>query len=167
MDLRFVAFDLIARDSGLRALLVNHADRVEHVCGAGGRAPDTCFMALDWACGDREHPNTGEQLLTVRVHMPRQRAGERLFLDFVLDRLRAALAVDAPGTLITVRCLGTSREFQDSGTGTIFKTSRFEISPVAGQRNGAALLTLAPWSGAAHPGTGGVITSGGADPGMN
>jgi hypothetical protein len=35
MDLRFVAFDLIARDSGLRALLVNNADRVEH-----GHPPD-------------------------------------------------------------------------------------------------------------------------------
>jgi hypothetical protein len=167
MDLRFVAFDLIGRDAGLRTLLVNYADRVEHGHPPNGTATDCCFLALKWTGNDPRCAPAEPQLLTARVHMPCHRSSERLFLDFVLERVRAALAVGEANGLITLRCVETSREATVSDVDTIYKTSTFEISPATRQRSGAALLELAPWSGGAHPGAAGVIAPSGAPPSMN
>jgi hypothetical protein len=145
MDLRLVAFDLIARDIGLRALLVNYADRLEDDCGDCS-ATAACFLALQWSVDESRPAAAGSQLLTARAHLPRQRAGERLFLDFVLDRVRAALARTARNGSVAARYLGTSREFLDSELDTISKTSLFQIAPAPPPPHDAAtLLTMAPW----------------------
>jgi hypothetical protein len=100
--------------------------------------------------------------------MPCHRSSERLFLDFVLERVRAALAVGEANGLITLRCVETSREVTVSDVDTIYKTSTFEISPATRQRSGAALLELAPWTVCAHHhGVAGVIVPNGAPPSMN
>jgi hypothetical protein len=167
MDLRFAAFELITRDAELRALLVNYADRVEHGRAPDGTAPETCFLALKWSDNDRPDAPAGSQLLTARAHMPRHRPNERLFLDLVLGRLRAILAVDTAKRLITARCLGTSREIMDDAGDTIFKTSTFEVAPARPQRTGEALLELAPWTGCVHLGTTCYIAPSSAVPSLN
>jgi hypothetical protein len=167
MDLRFVAFDLIARDSGLRALLVNYADRVEYGHPPDGTATDSCFLALKWTGNDPRCAPAEPQLLTARVHMPCHRSSERLFLDFVLERVRAALAVGAAHGLIMLQCVETSREVTVSEVDTIYKTSTFEISPATRQRSRAALLELAPWTAGVDPGGAGVIAPSGAPASMN
>jgi hypothetical protein len=157
MDLRFAAFELIARDPGLRALLVSYADRVEHDPDRDGPAPDACFVALQWTGDERACAAAGPQLLTARVHMPARRCREHLFLGLVVQRLRSALTVDRADRPIAARCLGTSGEFVDSAAETVFKTCTFEITPAAPRRTGAALRRLVPWTGC---GTAGAVTAG-------
>jgi hypothetical protein len=167
MDLRFVAFDLIARDAGLRALLVNYADRIEHGHAPDGAAADTCFLALQWTGNDPRCAPAEPQLLTAQAHIPRHLSREHLFIDFVLQRLRAALTAGAARKLITIRCLATSRDFAESDVGTIYKTSAFEIAPATRQRTGEAVLDLEPWTGGVHLGAGGVVRSSSAVLSMN
>lgn len=167
MDLRFAAFELITRDAELRTLLVNYADRVEHDRAPEGTAPETCFLALKWSDDDRPGAPEGSQLLTARAHMPRHRRNEHLFLDLVLGRLRAALAMDAAKRSITARCLEMPREIMEDGVGMIFKTSTFEIAPAPPQRTGEALLELVPWTGAVHLGTTCYIAPSMAVPSLN
>jgi hypothetical protein len=167
MDLRFAAFELITRDAELRTLLVNYADRVEHGPAQDGTAPGTCFLALKWSDNDRPGAPGGSQVLTARAHMPRHRTNEHLFLDLVLGRLRAALAVDTAKRLITTRCLGVAREIMEDGVDTIFKTSTFEIAPAPPRRTGEALLALAPWTGCVHLGTTCYIAPSMAVPSLN
>ncbi|WP_219415977.1 hypothetical protein [Pseudonocardia nigra] len=145
MDLRFAVFDLIARDTGLRALLVNYADRVEGGRSQDGTAADACFLVLEWTDNGAADAPAGSQLLTARAHLPRHRAGERLFLDFVLERLRAALAVGAANGPLEIRFLGASRESLDEDADTITKAGTFEVAPAPRQSPGEALLELAPW----------------------
>jgi hypothetical protein len=147
MDLRFAAFALIARDSGLRALLVSYADHVEHDPDRDGPAPEACFVALQWTGDDRACAASGPQLLTARVHMPARRCRDHLFLDLVVQRLRSALAADRPDRLIAARCLGTSGELVDNAADTVFKTCTFEITPAAPRHTGAILRRLVPWTG--------------------
>jgi hypothetical protein len=162
MDLRFVAFDLIARHAGLRALLVNYADRIEHGHAPDGPATGTCFLALQWIGNDPICAPAEPQLLTAQAHMPRHRSREHLFLDFVHERLRAALTVSAARKLIAIRCLATSRDFAESDVGTIYKTSAFEIAPATRQRTREAVLELErlePWTEGVYRGAGGVRSS--------
>jgi hypothetical protein len=167
MDLRFAAFELITRDAGLRALLVNYADRVEQGHAQDATAPETCYLALRWSDNDRPDAPAGSQLLTARAHMPRHRPNEHLFLDLVLGRLQASLAVDTARRPITARCLGISHGIMDDGVETIFKTSTFEVVPARPQRTGAALLDLAPWTECVQPGTAGYIPPSSAVPSLN
>jgi hypothetical protein len=170
MDLRFVAFDLIARHPDLRALLVNHADRIEHGHAPDGPSTGTCFLALQWIGSDPSCAPAAPQLLTAQAHIPRHRSSEDLFLDFVLERLRAALTVGAARELIAIRCLATSRDFAESDVGTIYKTSAFEIAPATRQRTREAVLELErlePWTGGVHLGAGGAVRSSSAFTSMN
>jgi hypothetical protein len=166
MDLRFAAFVLITRDATLRTLLVNYADRVE--CGhAPESAAPSCFLALKWADNDRPGAPAGSQLLTARVHMPRDRKSEPRFLDHVLTRLRAAMTRPVRNAVITTRCLDTSPEIIDDGVDTISKTSTFEVAPAPQQCTGAALLELAPWTGGVDTGTAAFVAPSDAVASMN
>ena len=147
MDLRFAAFVRITRDAGLRSLLVNHADRIDHDRSQEGPAPDACFLALRWTTDHRTYAPAGSEVLTACVHLPLHRRGEYLFLDFVLERLRAALAADTVDAAITTRCLGTSRAFVDSSADTIAKRCTFVISPAGTRPAVVSLPQLAPWIG--------------------
>jgi hypothetical protein len=85
--------------------------------------------------------------------MPRHGEADDVYLDFVLQRVRAALTGEAASALVTARWLQTSREVSESDVGTIYKASTFEITPAtATQHHGAALVTWAPWTGWAEPG---------------
>lgn len=125
MDLRFAVFELIARDAALRALLVNYADRVEEEPAPD--VPRTGFLALCWTEG--ASVPAGCELLTARVHLPRAHSRERLYLDFVLARLRASLTGEAARRSIRVRRIDTTPRIVEFDADTIFKTSRFEIAP--------------------------------------
>jgi hypothetical protein len=157
MDLRFAAFELLTRDAALRALLVNYADRLDHARAAAGPAPAARFLALAWTDGDGPDDRACSQVLTARVHLPRELADEHAFLDTVLAQLRAALTGPDARGLISARRLPPSRPALEHGVDTIFKTGRFEISPAPARGSGAALRDLAPWTGV--PATGGPATS--------
>ncbi len=166
MDLRFAAFVLITRDATLRTLLVNYADRVE--CGqAPESAAPTCFLALKWTDNDRPSAPAGSQLLTARVHMPRDRSCEPRFLDHVLMRLHAALAKPVRNAVITTRCLDTSPEVMEDGGDTIFKSSTFEVAPAPQHSTGAAMIELAPWTGHIDTGTAAFVAPSDAVANMN
>jgi hypothetical protein len=55
----------------------------------------------------------------------------------------------------------------EDGADTIFKTSTFEIAPAPPQRTGAALLSLAPWTGCVHHGEASIIASSESVPSTN
>jgi hypothetical protein len=161
MDLRFDVFNLIFRDALLRALLVNYADRID-----SGHAPEragagTCFVALRWSDNDGARAAAGSQLLTAQAHMPRHRSDDHEYLDVVLQRLRAALPAGAASDSFTIRCRESSPEVMDSGTGTIFKTSTFEIAPASPEHVGRILLDLPPWTGRAEAPAAGLTAPGG------
>ena len=147
MDLRFAVFNLIFRDAELRALLVNYADRVESGCLPDRTSTGACYVELKWADNDAVSAPAGSQLLTAQVHMPRHRSAEQVCLDFVLQRLRAALPVNAANGSFTVRCRETTREVVDSGVDTVFKATTFEVAPQSPRRLDADLLDLPPWTG--------------------
>lgn len=147
MDVRLAVFNLIFRDAALRMLLINYADRVE-----SGRLPartwtGACYVELKWADNDAASAPEGSQLLTAQVHMPRHRSAEQVCLDDVLQRLRAALPVNATSGSFTVRCRETTREVLGSGVDTVFKTTTFEVAPHAPRCHHAALLDLPHWTG--------------------
>jgi hypothetical protein len=136
MDLRFAIFERIARDDVLRRLLVSYADRLD-ACAAGGPADDTCYLTLQWADNDQSGMLPDCLLLTARAHMPRCRSCEHEYLDFVLDRLEAALAVDEAEGAITVRRRCATTDVLEKGADAIFKTRRFDVAS-APSRPGAA-----------------------------
>jgi hypothetical protein len=161
MDLRFDVFNLIFRDALLRTLLVNHANRID-----GGHAPEwagagACFVALKWADNDGARGVAGSQLLTAQAHMPHHRSDDHVYLDVVLQRLRAALPVGAVSDSFTIRCRETSPGVMDSGVGTVFKTSTFEIAPASPERVGRALLELPSWTGRVELPAAGLVAPGG------
>jgi hypothetical protein len=157
MDLRFDVFNLIFRDAMLRALLVNHANRIESGNAPERTADGTCFVALTWANNEGVCAAAGSQLLTAQAHMPRERSSDHVYLDAVLHRLRAALPLGAASDAFTIRCRETSREVMDSGVGTIFKATTFEIAPASPQRAGRALLELPAWTGCVEAGATGRV----------
>ncbi|OZM79349.1 hypothetical protein [Pseudonocardia sp. MH-G8] len=162
MDLRFAAFELITRDAALRALLVRYADRIDQARVPEPR-PASCFVALAWSNGDQP----GSQLLTARVHAPRQLPGGRPFLDATLARLRAALTAPAARRVISTRCHPPPRAGVEDGVDTIFRTGLFGISPAAARGSGAALLELAPWPAHAPVGARPSLAPRDAVPSMN
>ena len=85
MDLRVVAFNLIARDATLRTLLANYARRLE-ADGAPGDRTASCFVSLTWTVDERTCTPAGSELLTLRVHASRHDACSLAELDRVLER---------------------------------------------------------------------------------
>jgi hypothetical protein len=134
MDLRFALFERIARDSMLRRLLVNYADRLDDRAFLPGPAGDTCYLTMQWTTDDRTSGCPAGESLIIRVHVPRHRSGERSYLDVVLRRLDAALAVDDADGSITVRRRSTSPDVVQTGADTIFKTRIYDVVAVPGRR---------------------------------
>jgi hypothetical protein len=173
MDIRFDVFNLIFRDALLRALLVNHANRIDNVLAPERAGTGTCFVALRWADNDGARAAAGSQLLTAQAHMPRHRSDDHVYLDVVLERLRAALPVGASSDSFTIRCRESSPEVMDSGAGTIFKTTTFEIAPASPEQVGRILLDLPPWTARAEAlaagltTPGGLVAAGAGSPGLN
>jgi hypothetical protein len=99
--------------------------------------------------------------------MPRCSGADDVFLGFVLQRLRTALASDAVAGSITTRCLQTSPWVRESPFNTMFKTSMFEIAPSPGQRRWVTTSTLAPWTGWAEMDVADCIAPGGGTPRLN
>ena len=153
MDLRFATFGLIFRSVVLRPLLVNYADRLEHGHAPEGMPASSCFVRLRWAVDESTPIPSGTELLSAEAHMPRFGEADDVYLDFVLQRVRAALTGETAAPLVTARWLQTSREVLESDVGTIFKVSTFEITAASATRHhGAALVTWAPWTGWVEPG---------------
>ena len=144
MDLRFVAFDLIARDVTLRTLLANYARRLESD-GAPDERTASCFVSLRWTVDERSSAPAGSELLTLQVHAPRDDSCSLAELDRVLQRLRTALTTVGPNPCITARCLTTSAVVPDSRFGTVVRTSTWRITPVSTEPRAAAPTGLVPW----------------------
>lgn len=159
MDLRFVAFDLIARDATLRTLLANYAKRLEAE-GAPEHRAESCFVSLRWTVDERVSAPAGSELLTVQVHVSRGDSCSPAHLDGVLQRLRAALTAVGPNPCITARCLTTSGAGADSRFGTLFKTSTWVIAPVPTEPKRAAPIKLLPWSAWGRPDASGLLVAG-------
>jgi hypothetical protein len=130
MDLRFAVFERIARDDLLRRLLVNYADRLDDLAVLDGAANDTCYLTLEWATDDRTCASAEAETVTARAHLPRCRSDEQPYLELVLRRLEAALAVDETDGTITVRRRQPSAEVVESGADTIFRTRTYDVAPV-------------------------------------
>ncbi len=167
MDLRFVAFDLIARDAELRTLLANYAGRLEPDRAPGSTATTSCFIVLTWTADERSSAPAGSELLTAQVHVSRDDSSRPVYFDWILRRLHAALTARAPNPCITVRCVTTSDEDVDGGLDTVFKTGTWAIAPVPAQRAAAALTELVPWTGYVEADAAELIASGVAALGMN
>jgi hypothetical protein len=134
MDLRFALFERIARDSVLSRLLVNYADRLDDRGVLPGPARDTCYLTMEWTTGDRTSTCSEGESLIVRAHVPRHRSEERSYLDVVLQRLDAAVAVDDADGSITVRRRVTSPDVVQTGADTIFRTRIYDVAAVPGRR---------------------------------
>jgi hypothetical protein len=144
VDLRFVAFDLIARDVTLRTLLANYAQRLE-ADGAAECPAASCFVSLRWTADEHGSAPAGSELLTLQVHAAQDDPGSLARLDQVLQRLRAALTTVGPNPCITARCLTTSGAVPDSRFGTVVRTSTWRIAPVSAEPRVAAPTRLVPW----------------------
>jgi hypothetical protein len=134
MDLRFALFERIARDSLLSRLLVNYADRLDDSAFPLGPTDDTCYLTMEWTTGDRTNTTSEGESLTVRAHLPRHRSEERSYLDVVLQRLDAAVAVDDADGSITARRRVTSPDVVQAGADTISRTRIYDVAAVPGRR---------------------------------
>jgi hypothetical protein len=150
VDLRMVAFNLIARDATLLTLLANHARRLE-ADGAAEDRPASCSVSLTWTVDERRSDPAGSELLTLQVHAALDDSCSLAQLDQVLQRLRAALTTVGPNPCITARCLATSGAVPDSRSGTVVRTSTWRIAPVSTEPRAAAATRLAPWSVGSEP----------------
>lgn len=128
MDLRLALFERIARDSVLRRLLVNYADRLDDRAFLPGPTGDTCYLTMQWTADDRTSTCPEGECLIVRAHVPRRRLEERAYLDVVLRRLDAALVSDEADESITVRRRVTSPDVVHTGADTIFKTRIYDVA---------------------------------------
>jgi hypothetical protein len=135
MDLRFALFERIARDSVLRRLLVNYADRLDDRVFLPEPAGDTCYLTMQWTSDHRTTTCSEGDSLTVRAHLPRHRSEERSYLDVVLSRLDAALAADAADGSIIVRRRMTVPDVVQTGADTIFQTRIYDVAAVPGRRD--------------------------------
>ena len=144
MDLRMVAFNLIARDATLLTLLANHARRLE-ADGAAEDRPASCFVSLTWTVDERSSAPAGSELLTLRVHAALDDSCPLAQLDQVLQRLRTALTTVGPNPCITARCLTTSGAVPDRRFGTVVRTSTWRIAPVPPRPATAAPTVPVPW----------------------
>src|SRR4051794_5638225 len=134
MDLRFALFGRIARDSVLRRLLVNYADRLDGRAAPLGPAAATCYLTMQWATDDRTSTPADGESLTVRAHIPRHCYGERAYLDVVLRRVDAALAADDADGSITIRRPVTSPDVMQTGADTIFKSRVYDVALAPARR---------------------------------
>ena len=133
VDLRFALCERIVRDSVLRRLLVNYADRLDAALPLGP-TDDTCYLTMEWTTGDPTRTSSEGESLTVRVHMPRRRSEQCSYLDAVLQRLDAAVALDDVEGAITVRRRATSPDVVQTGADMIFRTRTYDVVAVPGQR---------------------------------
>lgn len=159
MDLRVVAFNLIARDATLRTLLANYARRLE-ADGAPGDRTASCFVSLRWTVDERTSAPAEAELLTLQVHASQDDSRPLAQLDRVLQRLRAALTVSGPNPCITARCLTTSGAVADDRFGTLVRTSTWTIAPVRPQPETPAPTTFVPWSVWSEPDGSGLLVPG-------
>jgi hypothetical protein len=144
MDLRVVVNGLIARDSLLRGLLLDHADRFP--CGSREQATTAPgFIVPTWTADPRPSAPRGSELLMVEAHVFCVDPSRYLNLEATLQLLHAVL-VDADGSApITTRCLGTSADVMASGRDTLFKVATWEIAPRSSQDPTVAQPPLLPW----------------------
>ena len=159
MDLRVVAFNLIARDATLRTLLANYARRLE-ADGAPENRTASCFVSLRWTVDERTSAPAEAELLTLQVHASQDDSCPLAQLDRVLQRLRAALTAVGPNPCITARCLTTSGAVADSRFGTLVKTSTWTIAPVRSVPEAAAPTTFVRWSVWSEPDGSGLLVPG-------
>ncbi|MGR6963831.1 hypothetical protein ACU610_05145 [Geodermatophilus sp. URMC 61] len=159
MDLRIVAFNLIARDATLRTLLANYARRLESD-GTPDERTASCFVSLRWTVDERSSAPAGSELLTLQVHAPRDDSCSLAELDRVLQRLRTALTTVGPNPCLSARCLTTSGAVPDSRFGTVVRTSTWRITPVSTEARAAAPTGLVPWSVWSGPGGCGLLVPG-------
>jgi hypothetical protein len=159
VDLRFVAFDLIARDATLRTLLANYARRLEAE-GTPEHWAESCFVALRWTADERVSAPAGSELLTVQVHVSRDDSRSPTHLDGVLQRLRTALTAVGPNPCITARCLTTSGTSADGRFGTLCKATTWVIAPVPAEPKRVAPIALGPWPVGARPDASGLLVAG-------
>jgi hypothetical protein len=104
---------------------------------------------LEWALNDQAGAPAGSHLLTVWAHLPRQRSSEHLFLEFLLQRVRAVLLTGAADGSITSEYRGMSRDVgASSSVDTISMSNRFRVNVRQPRHEGMALLGLVPWAGA-------------------
>src|SRR3712207_2767951 len=129
VDLRLVAFNLIARDATLVTLLANYARYLE-ADGAPGDQALSCFVSLSWAVDERTPAPADRELLTIQVHVSRDVPRPQDRLDGVCERLRVALTAAGPNPCLTAQCLTTSDVIADTHFGTFVKSSTWEIAAV-------------------------------------
>jgi hypothetical protein len=144
MNLHLVVNGLIARDSLLRRLLLNYADRFPRgIFGGPTTAPG--FIVPTWTANPRPSAPPGSELLVVEAHVFRGDPCCYLNLEATLQLLHAVL-VDADASRpITIRCLGTSADVMESGLDTLFKVATWEIAPPPAQYPTVAQPRLLPW----------------------
>jgi hypothetical protein len=157
VDLRFVAFNLIARDATLRTLLANYARYLE-ADGAPGDQALSCFVSLSWAVDERTPAPAGRELLTIRVHVSREVPCPKDHLDGVCERLRVALTAAGPNPCLTARCLTTSDAIADTHFGTFVKSSTWAIAAVQAESKVSPPTRLVPWSVCGGPDASGLLT---------
>jgi hypothetical protein len=142
MDLRNTVFTVVFDDVVLRPLLVNYANRLEHLQTSGGTPVGTCFLRLTWPSDDAEPAAAGCEVLAAEVHVPRRSGPEDPFLDFVLQRLHTRLA-SGP---ITVRPVHTFPTTSDTVFDTVAKATAFAIAPRLLEHAAVAVRGAAPWT---------------------
>lgn len=142
MDLRNVVFTVVFDDVVLRPLLVNYANRLEHLQTFEGTPVGTCFLRLTWPIDDLEPATAGSEVVAAEVHVPRRSGPDDPFLDFVLQRLHTRLG----GGSITARRLCTSPAARDTVFDTIVKGTAFAIAPRLLEHAAVAVRGTAPWT---------------------
>ena len=142
MDLRNAVFTVVFDDVVLRPLLVNYANRLEHLQTSAGTPVGTCFLRLTWPVDDPAPAAAGCEVVAAEVHVPRRSGPDDPFLDFVLHRLHTRLAT-AP---ITARRLRTSPATTDSVFDTVVKATAFAVAPPSLQHAAVGVRGPAPWT---------------------
>ena len=142
MDLRNVVFTVVFDDVVLRPLLVNYANRLEHLQTSEGTPVGTCFLRLTWPIDDPVPAAPGCEVVAAEVHVPRRSGPDDPFLDFVLQRLHTRLAA-CP---ITARRLHTSPVTTDTVFDTVAKATAFAVAPRHLEHATVAVRGPAPWT---------------------
>jgi hypothetical protein len=148
MDVRSAVIDLLAGDVVLRAVSLTHLDCEQSGHAAPRSSFATCSLVLEWGLNDQAGAS-GSHLLTVWAHLPRQHSKEHLFLDFLLQRVRAVLLTGTADGSITTEYRGMSRHVVvNSSVDTISVSNRFRVNARRPRHKGMSLRGLVPWAGA-------------------